>query len=217
MERNIVNDKYNFAYLTIPKAANSSVKYALLPTISKSQNDTIHDSPIIQNLHRTDKDLYVYSDKQSVLHKDYSLVFAVVRNSWTRIASCYIDKIQHAFHKPFAEYGMSPDTSFSEFVETIAQIPDDRSEIHFRSQLSFLFLGDIYLPNLTLKVESLNAQWPIIQSYFHSKYDLRIEDMKQICKRGNGKYADMYDRRTSKLIEQRYSDEIAFFNFSPLS
>jgi hypothetical protein len=144
----------NIVYIGIPKNANSSINRLFLKKlgIPFDENDynTIH----------VVKQQFAISKKEVVkLKKSQSIKsIAFVRNPFSRLVSCYKNKIIDENSRPLYEgyYGfIYHKMSFEKFVNRIILIPDIMSDIHFRSQSSFLFKGSTPLFDYLGHVETL--------------------------------------------------------------
>lgn len=105
-------------------------------------------------------------------YKNY-VSFAVIRNPYERILSCYRDKIVNDFqslgriHHGLTRYNtllnrqlFHKDMEFCRFLEVISKIPDYLSDEHFRSQSSFLPIKNMSIKvDYLLEIESLSVQF----------------------------------------------------------
>ncbi|MCL5779298.1 sulfotransferase family protein [Limibaculum sp. FT325] len=213
-ESNIINRNAGFAYLSIPKAANSSIKYALLPTVGLADDSEINGVKAIRLIHDQSSGPFSFERKAQIIADLPPLIFTCVRNTWARLLSCYQDKVRKTLHGPFSIYGITSDYSFEDFLEIIAKVPDELAEIHFRSQLSLIHHEGRFLPNLVLRAENLHKEWPILQSYFRSQNGIEISDLRILNRTANENRVTI-SRRAIEIISTRYKDEIKFFGFSP--
>lgn len=172
--------------------------------------------------------LSVFRIRKSELDKKYAdhFRFTFVRNPYSRIVSCYKDKIMNEArptkHVKFATRisGASaplmntgnffPGMSFKEFVREIARIPDDRADIHYRSQ--FCFVTD---KNKRMLVD------------FVGKLENSAEDLKHVCEklgidtipelphknRTTQGYREYYDYETKALVQERYMRDFEIFGY----
>lgn len=105
-----VREGKDFIYFKVPKAAGSSIKYA------------------IGELYSTYR-----------LRKGDKFGFTFVRNPYDRLVSFYENKINRDRVKWRFRYPrIYPRMPFEEFVRVITCIPDSRADIHFRSQDSLV-------------------------------------------------------------------------------
>lgn len=207
----IYSTKYDFSYISIPKAANTSVKIALLPTIRMSKHSTVQGEPVLRSIHKKDGSVFDYISKENLVAERPSFIFSVVRDPWSRILSCYVDKFLYKFHEPFRSYGLTPESSFEAFVDVVADTPDYLSEIHFRSQCSLLSTDGQLIPNLVLNVEHLREKWNVIEDYFKDNHNLEIDKIPHLNKKSNINHSISYNKSTFKKIENRFSNDISVF------
>lgn len=215
MERALLNRELGYAYLTIPKAANTSIKMALLPTIGRTREDIHLDEPIARSIHNPDAGLYELTTRKAVQKSEVNFVFTCVRNTWSRLESCYLDKIKRNFLPSYADYSFSPKTTFCEFVDTICETPDEECEIHFRPQTRFLYDKGRFLPDLVLRTEALNSHWEVLRCYFKNQHGVDIPKIARFGLSTNRPDETLYDQSTVEKIARRYGEEIAMFGFRP--
>lgn len=144
--RPFICEELKLLYYPVPKAASSTVRRYLIehgfadrrpPELT--HNDIQHFSFPRINLTRAME-----------LQNEGYRSFAVVRNPYDRIVSCYFDKIVGAGSNPgpsagFVRYNQllgkqifHNDMTFPEFIRMISRIPDFAADAHFRCQRTFL-------------------------------------------------------------------------------
>lgn len=124
----------NIAYVRIPKAANTSVSYAML----------VKKYPALKTKNPDESQVNFLADVNLLSAKEAGneSFFTVVRNPFARLVSVYRDFFETQ-HDEFiyADYlfGILPQKiSFAEFVSRISRIPDRLKDQHFRPQHLFL-------------------------------------------------------------------------------
>jgi hypothetical protein len=133
-------------YYVIPKAASSTVRRYL---IEHGYPDRRPDQLTHNHIQH-----FVFprvpQPQARRLARDGYRSFAVVRNPYERIVSCYLDKIVGAGASPgpsdgFVRYNrllgrplFRNDMTFLEFMRIISRIPDMASDAHFRCQRTFV-------------------------------------------------------------------------------
>ena len=136
---NIVFPDYKLAFMCIAKNANSSVKRALMVALGIPEQVNVHDPR-----------LFLYTQKAWIDAQQDWLKVAVIRNPYDRIASCWRQKVMHKekLHSGFTKfkeiYWKQP---FNEFIEAVSNMPDWKSDQHFRSQTADLCIGGGLVPN----------------------------------------------------------------------
>lgn len=150
--RPVVVHDLKVIYYPIPKAATSSVLGYFLETVFLDGARSADDMTPNQ-IHGFDFPRTSLSEAVRLGRGGY-ISFAVVREPYSRLESCYRDKIldSRAREEPlrygFARYNrllgkdaFSTGMSFCEFVNAVERIPDLLADEHFRSQWRFLPCG----------------------------------------------------------------------------
>jgi len=189
------------AYLVVPKCASSSIRHALQVLVDgkRGRRETLR-----LPWHKV--------SSSELLQSKYDdwLTFAAVRNPWDRLASAYANKIIRPgrLYQPFARAGLSYDTTFSEFVRFVCRTPDAQLDHHVRSQFDLLTDWGRWIPRCLLRLESLDAQWPIVQRWCSS---VQIEDLP----RRNATLGKRrpYTPELAHLVARRYADDVSFFGY----
>ena len=135
--------KYKLCYVSIPKSANTSIKFELAKSaelLDAEDYETLNNDPqLIHKILRTKKEL----NYENYTFDDF-LYVTVIRNPIERLISFYKDKIigngwnMRARYNHFQTYSFNSKMSFEDIVYVIKDIPDDLSEIHFRSQTTII-------------------------------------------------------------------------------
>lgn len=132
----LVFDDRKLVYLVIPKVACTSIKNM------SARAYGIHTEEIYR-IHQREK----WSAYQvGLLQEDYPgyCKFAFVRNPFSRLVSCYQDKVLSSgpdglYLKEQTFPGISSEMSFADFVQQVARIPDRLADRHFKSQYANLY------------------------------------------------------------------------------
>jgi hypothetical protein len=143
-------------YFAVPKAASTSIEFVLTDVIRQRLPDELRDK-MDDGWHyfRGGEKRKEMRDRQILLCKhevpkysDY-YSFAFVRNPWSRLVSCYRDKVEHKPVNSSTDPKSAPAVligrniaseyaTFEEFATAVCDTPDKRSNRHFRSQHVFL-------------------------------------------------------------------------------
>ncbi len=165
----------------------------------------------------------VVEDTELVTKYQSYLRYCIVRNPWSRLVSCFKNKIKESevnsqfyrngaaiqFTKISEEFrgGMS----FTEFVSLISEIPDSKADKHFRSQLF-----DIITPtgslrtNYIAKLENLREHLEEISQLTGMKFaDYPILNNTDIIQH----YTDFYTPETVEKVRIRYEGDVDLFNY----
>jgi chondroitin 4-sulfotransferase 11 len=209
---------YSAVYIDIAKVASSSLKASFAAVLGLDL-DMVGGNPHDVEFPRPPEPSRAGDRLYPGLY-----TFAFVRNPWSRLLSCYRDKIEgqvEDFTK-FSHSGVarcltrfdafSAAMSFEEFVHAIALIPDDDADEHFRSQHT-------YLANV----------WGEIAVDFVGRYENLEHDFRHVAKRiglprgislprlqanpQTVRYADYYTAATRDVVATRYAQDIALFSY----
>jgi hypothetical protein len=171
--RPILCEELKLIYYPIPKVATSTVRRYL---IENGFPGSLKGEALTHN------HIQHFTFPRITLKEAFALQgkgyrsFAVVRNPYARITSCYLDKIAGAVSAGnsgevsagFRRYNdlshrklFYETMNFKEFVNIIRRIPDFAADAHFRSQRTFLPLkrGIIDLDQL-IQIERFDEQFP---------------------------------------------------------
>lgn len=141
-------------------------------------------------------------------------LFAFVRNPITRLYSCYLDKVVKAARlgKPcgLSLYGVTSDMSLDEFVRHIADIPDDQSDQHFRSQHLYLRANGKTLVRFLGKFERLNEDWERLSR------EIGLEETPSVQRStgaGDGLAKIPMSYASAQIAVERYREDIETFGY----
>lgn len=135
-----ISMKHRYAFHTVGKAANSTVKFLLYKEEikgTKIRMPSVHQramSPLISPYQLSDEDL------ERVLFGDEFFRFTFVRNPFSRLLSCYLDRIANGGTRPYRELLMAMgkeadySPSFEEFINTICEQTAFKQNNHWRVQ-----------------------------------------------------------------------------------
>ena len=205
---NIILPGYKFAFMGIPKNANSSIKHALMSALGIPSNKNEHDPR-----------LFLYTNKQWIYqHKREWLIFAVVRNPLDRIISCWRQKVMgpEGLHLGFLKYrDISWKQPFPEFVNTIASIPDWRSDQHWRSQTESLFYLGNPVYNHRIKFESLSTERPVAVKKIQDFCGLSLPDNLLVKNKTRSSIPmPRFNEAVADVIRQRYFMDFSLLGYS---
>jgi Sulfotransferase family len=215
IHQNILLEDYKAIYFHIPKVACSTIKLICADLLGME----IPIGDIAEEIHLLEFPS-VRKYKINKFYRNY-FKFAIVRNPWARIVSCYNDKINYdpghvyeRYENTFISYlkkmkVFSEGMSFDRFVEIICDIPDNYAEGHIRSQHRFITdeCGNI-LADFIGRFEQLNQDFNFISEKLNIKSDL-----PHIRAGKTKNYKDYYSKATAQLIERRYEKDIEMFGY----
>jgi len=156
---NILLPRHGLAFFGLCKNANTAIKRAFLESLDYEFRPRDRGS-----VHRPWQFRYANAGeiKFSGLWS-----FAVVRDPYDRIASCWRDKMHQGWNRKGHDIGLSPGMAFGDFVRVVATLPDRRCTgwfQHWRGQASDLQYDDGSLvPDFIGRYEALDAAWNAVR------------------------------------------------------
>lgn len=133
--------------------------------------------------------------------------FTFVRNPWDRLVSCYLEKILR--QRKWKEiFGSSP--SFADFVRVVHGIPDDKADMHYRSQyLNLTDSSDKLVVDFVGRVETIHDDMKAVASVRSLDYS------PGHFRKSNGRrpYQEYYEKKTRDLVGERYAKDIKLFGY----
>ena len=215
VHQNILLEHYKAIYFYIPKVACSTLKKVCVDLLNMNHAE----GDLVEEVHLL---AFPYVKKYKVAddYQDY-FRFCFVRNPWSRLVSCYKDKIDYdqghvyeRYENSFIAYlknmkMYSKDMNFERFVEVVCEIPDELAEGHFRSQHRFILDDhDRKLVDFIGKFEQLHLDFDKVTE----KLGIQAE-LPHLRSRKDSGYADYYTNRISKLVGRRYERDIDMFGY----
>lgn len=215
-------EPFNAIYFQIPKVASSSLKM-----LFKKELGLPGLAPHATRFPVLDRDKL-----EAGFYVDY-FKFCFVRNPWARILSCYHSKIitkqniNQTFQTQCLFYVMPKSASsgrhrlaslpvlnahmsFEEFVNAVANIPDEYANKHFRSQHTFLCnaQGEL-LVDYVGHLETFKDDF----QYVARRIGLSGEGLQHRPKTKRRHYKDYYDKDTWEIVAQRYRNDIELLGY----
>lgn len=206
-------------YVQNYKAGTRSIRQALSMYLLQKQDgnegrDISYDDVTDEVVEKFDKEHSGFYMPQTIKAKWPKLcVFTFVRNPLSRLYSCYANKVLDAARTggkfPFAALGVTPETSFDEFVRIVADTPDEKSERHFRSQTWFITADGKLITDFIGKIENFNEDWEQLRG----KYSLPESPHNNQSSMGERDFASFYSKETYQLALERYRDDIQVLGY----
>ena len=227
----IVSPNNRFVYTYIPKVACSSLKMALAPHFGMDVNlsdaakeNIFNDLQSFETMHASN---WPILPKHAMLadHSWDYLKFAIVRNPWDRLVSCYKNKIlsagdtndfyENGVHRALIKnYGdiFYSSMTFDDFAAAVCDIPDKIAEDHFRSQHPFVTHRGHLMVDRIGKLENIEEEWAYICANIN--IDNKLENINVSSNSGMKRaYKDYYTDEVREKVAERYQKDIEMFGY----
>ena len=200
-------------YIKITKVASTSIELTLARHLHATQagGDIGEVTPQLVR-HYANNYASHETIKQFLVADKPPFIFAFVRNPLDRLHSSYTDKIQDVRNSGgskniFWNLGITLDMTFEEFVDRVAEIPDEKIDRHLRAQTSFLCDGDNVVVDYIGKFENMAEDWTVLAK----KYGL--PDLPHKNKSTKSDRPSPYTLRSAKVAAERYKKDIALLGY----
>ena len=201
-------DKPDALYIPVPKAANTSIRTALLPCYGLKTED-------VRRVHR-DTRLDVRSLKAALADADEgAYIFTVVRHPATRVLSAYSNKIGR-FKPRFghaARLGIAKSSSFDEFLEILSTASPWAIDGHFKPQATWLHYGLRDARTQIFKMETLRDDWPSVHAALAARLPVGPEPELDILN-ATKTPKDSFTTRQKRLIDGIFGEDFERFGYS---
>jgi hypothetical protein len=210
-----VMDDIGLGYLPVPKVASSGIRdlfrTRMIPVLLGDQAASTGEvKREVEKRIRLSLDRRALADRCKGLH-----TFTFVRNPFTRLYSCYRDKVVNAADRrekcKLAPYGIHFGMDFEDFVRCVADIPDREADQHFRSQHSFVCCDDRIMADYVGKIERFEEDWRPLEARFGLSCPQR-------SKRVSGTVIEApllpMNRAVAEIAACRYSRDISLFGYA---
>lgn len=217
-----LSEKYRYIYINNPKTGCSTLKTALVElelrdegrVIDLSDRRSIHGllSPLRQH-----PPLWPSPTLSRLVQQDYTFI-SFIRNPYTRLASCYFDKIaNHVLDWPLISRdlpGHRQPESFTEFVHSIVTQTDLEMNPHWRSQVANLLFDQIpytFIGRFETYAEDFVRAFAAI--------GVVGEALPMLRHLNKGRHqgvelSEFYDSELQKLVYQRYQADFEAFGYA---
>ena len=208
--------KWCLGVITVPKSANTTLKRKLLGQLSCRSAELIRQDvnghADRQYIHEALRKSEFSCRHERLLKSDVKIIVATVRHPVSRIVSFYSDKVIGSGWPPYKKnelkklYDIGADDSFDRVVSKIFDVPDEYSEIHFRSQLGII--GEDIISDsrfISIRTESFDKDFSSLSS------KIGLIDL-QVQRENVSSSSSVSISRTSRLlIEKRYERDLEKF------
>ena len=171
-------------------------RVAIFMPVSKNGNTSIKRA--ILGKYKTARFIY----KDEAVYSGF-LKYAVVRNPFDRLVSCYEYFKQHN-DGYFNKWSSIDYTDFEDFIRKVCKEPDEISNKHFRSQFNLLSQDGLFIPNIVIRYENFED----IKKY------LDLPNLPVVHKIQRNAYQQYYSPDMVSAVERRFRKDLDFFNYS---
>jgi hypothetical protein len=205
----IVLDDRQLVYIHMPKSACTSIK----ATIGRSYGIGIEDGNLLAD-RRWHTETRVLPTSLKHYHR-----FTFVRDPFSRLVSCYADKVLFRRQGGHQTYLASPtcplrtDISFAGFVRAVFKIPDRLADHHIKSQYAISHYRGRLLADSVGYLENMERDWADLASRFDLKPKIELHRSAKL--RGIHKdYHSIYTLELAELVYRRYRRDFDAFGYN---
>lgn len=214
-----ISDKYKYVYVGNPKTGGSTLKSALLEL--EIRNSDIHlDATDQHSFNSLASPLKFYppfwpNKTLSRLSKQNYRFITFVRNPYTRLKSCYINKFVNKtdnVHQSFySHFGENP-KNFNDFITKICTQPDRLMNPHWRPQHCQIHYGSIQYTHIGKFENFLDDFLKIFDILGVPQTDTpAARHLNQ--SRSSQKKLATYDTDTANMVFERYRRDFELFGY----
>jgi hypothetical protein len=214
--------RHGYMYAAVGKAANSTVKhhlYELEYRGTRFKTKSLHDrqsSPLLSPFQLPPTML------EEVLGSDRFFRFTVVRNPYSRILSCYLDRIVPANSQPYRQLivalGREVGTAvgFDEFVRAICRQRPFEQNNHWRLQVAELCHGAICYDEIGKQehfADDMARIWKRITRGLVPAPDFVMENKAPSITSAENRLSEFYTSELTDLIRNAYAADFDAFDY----
>ena len=200
----VILPQYKFVMFCIPKAANSSIKAAILHTLGYGEN-------LGQMINHRHKALNISSPKKVFNNYMQHFKAVIVRNPFDRLVSCFESKIKvpaYCSTRGFARHGFHTDMNFKQYIEKVKEVPF--GNYHYEPQYPSLVHDGCFLPDYVGKFENLRYAWNNIRYLC----GIDFKSLPHIHKSPRRRpYREYYNKYTRVSVERMFADDLEKFGY----
>lgn len=189
-------------YLVNYKAASSSILASMMDVDIQSE----------ARIHQMARQYFIGRTSLKAEEKDY-FSFTFVRNPFTRLLSCYKDKVEGEREEPrpyftqnlFGRLAASP--SFEDFALAVGKIPDRIADVHFVSQHYFIYRKGQPVVDHVGRMESIGTEYEEIRSRFG------LKPLANYNQTDSDRWMEAYSPAAAEAVFRRYAKDIEAFGY----
>lgn len=219
------SERFKYAYVETPKVACSTIKYYLQlleydgDRDKVAQNVHIRDQSPIRQINELN---YNEAQIMQLLVGTTYFRFTFVRHPYTRVLSCYIDKIVQRAHKSgtdrrFELLGFAPDADVSlvEFLRAVKNQPLREMDIHWMPQADIIGILNGYKYDFIGRFEHFDADFARVLGRLGAPADWyqAIENHQRRVTKAKEKLFEYYTSEAIELVQEIYAEDFARFGY----
>lgn len=191
-------------FIAVPKNANTTIQTMVLKKFGLPFDARDYDT-----VHVASMKFSVSKEKLFNKRKDI-FILGITRNPYSRLVSCYNNKIVDEEHGMTILYSpvLYRNMSFDTFARRICKMPDWLSDNHFKSQTHFLFYKDKQLYTYIGKIEKFDELVQILRD----KFDLPAPVTLNVSKNKTN-WRDFYTPDLARMVYKRYKKDFELFGY----
>jgi Sulfotransferase family len=213
-----IGRRYPFLYFEVPKVACSSIKRTLQLLEATSEigaPSNIHDkknSPLIGPLSSglTYEQLFTSSNL---------IRFAFVRNPYSRILSCYLEKIvsdemERRHHQKLLGFMQTEPVTLLEFLQAVDKMSDRNREIHWKSQAGLI-------KDITIQYHYIGRFEQLERDFRHALTKIGVqpeaillETITHHATNAQSKLKEFFGATEMALVQKIYETDFRRYNYS---
>jgi dermatan 4-sulfotransferase 1 len=201
---------HGLVFVQIPKVATTSMRAALGAFVAGESHvdpDEVERRDVLVT-ERYQLNAYP-AEIRKVSRERFS--FAFVRNPLDRLYSAFVNKVADPVDGSvnlFDRHEISLDMSFPDFVRAVTKLPDDRCDLHLRSQYRFITDRAGFVVEFIGRFEQLEADWAMLMQRFG------VPAMPQRNVSSHRPYSEAYTPDLARLVANRYRRDIELFGYA---
>jgi Sulfotransferase family len=214
--------RHSYVYLAVGKAANSTVKHHLFGLEyrgTRYKMRSVHDrqsAPLLSPFQLSDALLH------QVFASEQFFRFALVRHPYTRLLSCYLDRIVPADSAPYRQLiaasgrQLGDAVSFDEFVRLVCSQRPFEQNNHWRLQVSELCMPHISY-HFIGKQENFAVDMAVIWQRIAPGVpvpDFQKENKAPSVTSASSRLDEFYSEELRDMIREAYRDDFEAFGYS---
>lgn len=216
--------KNRYVYFAVDKVANSSIKNSLFEIEYASVGKTaitLYDKRCSPLLSPYQLPIEMLRD---VLNSGNYFRFAFVRNPYSRLLSCYLDRILTASSKPRRQINAFlkrqgqefEQVTFEQFIKAICAQTSNQQNSHWRSQTDDILHGEVNFDFIG-KFETLWPDMAVVSSrvWGELKPEMANKDVNKSPRATNAgeKLREYYSPELAALVSERFRGDFEAFGY----